>query len=86
MPYVITSQCIDINDQSCVEKCPVEAISQDRHVPDEETTHIDDNEAFFTAVLPGRESPLGAPGGANKVGDLGVDTPLVVDHPTLPAT
>ena len=27
--------------------------------------------------LPGRDEPLGAPGGAHKVGELGVDTPLV---------
>ena len=110
MPYVISSQCIDINDQSCVEECPVDciyvgerklyinpkecidcgacepvcpvdAISQDRRVPDEDQAFIEDNRAFFTEVLLGREAPLGAPGGARKVGDLGVDTDLVRDHP-----
>ena len=110
MPYVISSQCIDINDQSCVEECPVDciyvgerklyinpkecidcgacepvcpvdAISQDRRVPDEDQAFIEDNRAFFTDVLPGRDEPLGAPGGARKVGDLGVDTELVRDHP-----
>ena len=28
-------------------------------------------------MLPGRDEPLGAPGGARKVGELGTDTPLV---------
>jgi hypothetical protein len=32
-------------------------------------------------VLPGRDAPIGAPGGARKVGEIGVDTPLVADHP-----
>ena len=110
MPYVIASQCIDINDQSCVEECPVdciyvgerklyinpkecidcgacepvcpvEAISQDRRVPEEDQAFIEDNRTFFTEQLPGRDEPLGAPGGARKVGDLGVDTALVRDHP-----
>ena len=110
MPYVITSKCIDVSDQSCVEECPVdciyvgdrklyinpkecidcgacepvcpvEAISQDRRVPDEDTEFVEDNRRFFTEVLPGRDAPLGAPGGARTVGEIGVDTPLVADHP-----
>ncbi len=110
MPYVISSQCIDINDQSCVEECPVDciyvgerklyinpkecidcgacepvcpvdAISQDRRVPEDDQAFVEDNRAFFTEVLPGRDAPLGTPGGARKVGDLGVDTELVRDHP-----
>ena len=36
--------------------------------------------AFFTEVLPGRDAPLGAPGGAHKTGEIGVDTALVVDR------
>ena len=41
--------------------------------------HVEDNAAFFTEVLPGRDEALGKPGGAGKVGDLGVDTELVRD-------
>ena len=26
MPYVIASPCIDVNDMSCVEECPVDCI------------------------------------------------------------
>ena len=110
MPYVITSKCIDVSDQSCVEECPVdciyvgdrklyinpkecidcgacepvcpvEAISQDRRVPEEDKEFVEDNRRFFTEVLPGRDAPIGAPGGARKVGEIGVDTPLVADHP-----
>jgi NAD-dependent dihydropyrimidine dehydrogenase PreA subunit len=106
VPYVIGSACIDVNDKSCIEDCPVdciyegerksyinprecidcgacepvcpvEAISQDREVPPGEATFIDDNRVFFTGVLPGRDAPIGAPGGARLVGPLGVDTPLV---------
>ena len=32
---------------------------------------------FFDVVLAGRDAPLGMPGGARKVGDLGTDTELV---------
>jgi NAD-dependent dihydropyrimidine dehydrogenase PreA subunit len=106
VPYVIGSACIDVNDKSCIEDCPVdciyeggrksyinpkecidcgacepvcpvEAITQDREVPPEQATFIDDNRVFFTGVLPGRDAPIGAPGGAHLVGPVGVDTPLV---------
>jgi hypothetical protein len=46
-------------------------------VADEDEPHVADNQAFFTEVLPGRDGPLGNPGGASKVGDLGTDTELV---------
>jgi NAD-dependent dihydropyrimidine dehydrogenase PreA subunit len=106
MPYVIASPCIDVNDKSCVEECPVdciyegerksyinpkecidcgacepvcpvEAITQDRRVDPDDEQFVEDNRAFFSEVLPGRDEPLGAPGGARKVGELGADTPLV---------
>jgi NAD-dependent dihydropyrimidine dehydrogenase PreA subunit len=106
VPYVIASGCIDVNDKSCVEECPVdciyegerksyinpkecidcgacepvcpvEAISQDRRVAEEDEKFVADNQAFFTEVLDGRDEPLGAPGGARKVGELGADTQLV---------
>ena len=109
MPYVISSACIDVSDQSCVEECPVdciyvgdrklyinpkecidcgacepvcpvEAISQDRRVPEEDKEFVEDNRRFFVEVLPGRDAPLGAPGGARKVGEIGVDTPFVAAY------
>ena len=72
MPYVIASACIDVNDKSCVEECPVdciyegerksyinpkecidcgacepvcpvEAISQDRRVAEDDEQFVEDN-------------------------------------------
>jgi hypothetical protein len=40
-----------------------------------------DNAEFFTEALPGRDEALGSPGGAAKIGALGVDTPLVASYP-----
>ena len=104
MAYVITSQCIDELDGSCVDSCPVDCIyegERKRYInPDEcidcgaclPECPVDaiivpgespdqgweaDNAAFFTAVLPGRDTPLGSPGGASGTGPAGADTPLV---------
>ena len=73
--YIHPDECVDCG--ACEPVCPVEAITQDRHVPEEWEAFIRDNRAFFTEPLPGRDAPLGAPGGARTVGDLGVDTPFV---------
>ena len=73
--YINPRECIDCG--ACEPVCPVEAISQDRRVPGEAAEFIEDNRAFFTGVLPGREAPIGAPGGARLVGPVGADTPLV---------
>ena len=76
--YINPKECIDCG--ACEPVCPVEAISQDRRVADEDQPFIEDNRAFFTETLPGRDAPLGAPGGAHKVGPVGVDTPLVAER------
>ncbi len=73
--YINAKECIDCG--ACEPVCPVEAISQDRRVPEEYAAHVQDNLRFFLEVLPGREAPLGAPGGAQKTGPIGVDTPMV---------
>jgi NAD-dependent dihydropyrimidine dehydrogenase PreA subunit len=75
--YINPKECIDCG--ACEPVCPVEAISQDRRVPEEMEPFIADNRAFFIEILPGRDAPLGAPGGSRKVGDIGVDTPLVAN-------
>jgi ferredoxin len=49
--------------------------------PDDEQQHLEDNAAFFHQILPGRDAPLGSPGGAAMVGPTGVDTPLVAAMP-----
>ena len=73
--YINPKECIDCG--ACEPVCPVEAISQDRRVDPDDEQFVEDNRAFFTEVLSGRDEPLGAPGGARKVGELGTDTPLV---------
>ncbi len=73
--YIHPRECIDCG--ACEPVCPVEAITQDRRVADGDEDFVADNGAFFTQVLPGRDAPLGDPGGAAKVGDLGTDTELV---------
>jgi NAD-dependent dihydropyrimidine dehydrogenase PreA subunit len=76
--YVNPKECIDCG--ACEPVCPVEAITQDRRVAAEFTDFIEDNRRFFTEILPGREAPIGAPGGAHKTGVIGVDTPMVADR------
>jgi NAD-dependent dihydropyrimidine dehydrogenase PreA subunit len=76
--YINPKECIDCG--ACEPVCPVEAISQDRRVAEEDRDFIEDNRRFFTEPLSGREEPLGAPGGAHKVGPLGVDTPMVSER------
>jgi NAD-dependent dihydropyrimidine dehydrogenase PreA subunit len=73
--YIHPGECIDCG--ACEPVCPVDAISADRQVPADQAEHKADNAEFFTVALPGRDEPLGSPGGARKVGPIGADTPLV---------
>ena len=73
--YINPKECIDCG--ACEPVCPVEAISQDRRVGDDELEFVEDNRRFFTDVLAGRDEPIGAPGGSQTIGAIGVDTPLV---------
>jgi NAD-dependent dihydropyrimidine dehydrogenase PreA subunit len=76
--YINPKECIDCG--ACEPVCPVEAISQDRRVPPESIEYVADNARFFAETLPGRDAPLGNPGGAHGVGKVGVDPELVRDH------
>ncbi len=74
--YINPTECIDCG--ACEPVCPVEAITQDRRVPDGQGDFVADNNRFFLDLLPGRPNPLGsAPGGAAVVGRVGADTSLV---------
>ncbi|GAA4283996.1 hypothetical protein GCM10022261_15270 [Brevibacterium daeguense] len=44
-------------------------------------TYLRDNSLLFFDTLPGRQAPLGSPGGAAHLSPLGVDTELVASHP-----
>ncbi|QIS18822.1 ferredoxin family protein [Nocardia terpenica] len=81
MAYVIGEPCVDVMDRGCVDECPVEAIYYEGDLPPELEPYRDDNAAFFAETLSGREEPLGSPGGATKLGSIGVDTPLVARLP-----
>jgi NAD-dependent dihydropyrimidine dehydrogenase PreA subunit len=73
--YVHPDECVDCG--ACEPVCPVEAIYYEDDLPENLRQYLADNSAFFTDVLPGRDASLGSPGGAARLGALGVDTPLV---------
>ncbi|KAA9166433.1 ferredoxin family protein [Amycolatopsis acidicola] len=78
--YINANECIDCG--ACEPECPVDAIFVDRNARGdaEKTVFVGDSIAFFTESLPGRDAPLGDPGGAGSVGDLGVDTEFVTAY------
>jgi NAD-dependent dihydropyrimidine dehydrogenase PreA subunit len=71
--YINPTECIECG--ACTTACPVSAILAPSDQSD--PTWVVDNAAFFSEVLPGRDAPIGDPGGASLVGPFGVDTPLV---------
>ncbi|MEU6849648.1 ferredoxin [Actinacidiphila alni] len=115
MAYVISGDCIDVLDRSCVEVCPVDciyegsrkayihpdecvdcgacepvcpvtAIAYRDDVPAGQAEFVEDNARFFLEPLPGRDQPLGRPGGSNDLGPTGIDTALVSHRPARPGT
>ncbi|MGZ4620129.1 MAG: ferredoxin [Frankiaceae bacterium] len=81
--YIHPDECVDCG--ACEPVCPVEAIFYEDDVPAHWSDFTADNARFFTEPLPGRDAPLDSPSGAAKIGRLGVDTPLVADHPRASA-
>jgi NAD-dependent dihydropyrimidine dehydrogenase PreA subunit len=77
--YIHPDECVDCG--ACEPVCPVEAIFYEDDVPTRWTDFTADNARFFTEVLPGRDAALDSPGGAAKLGALGVDTALVAGQP-----
>jgi NAD-dependent dihydropyrimidine dehydrogenase PreA subunit len=77
--YIQPDECIDCG--ACEPVCPVTAIFYEDDVPLASAAYLADNERFFTQTLPGQEGPLGAPGGASRVGPLDVDTDMVTALP-----
>ena len=77
--YIHPDECVDCG--ACEPVCPVEAIFYEDDVPEEWEEFTPDNVRFFTDTLPGRDEPLGSPGGAAKLGALGIDTEYVTNLP-----
>ena len=77
--YINPDECVDCG--ACTLICRMDAIYYETDLPDDEQRHLADNAAFFSETLPGRDKPLGSPGGAAVLGRVGVDTPLVAALP-----
>jgi NAD-dependent dihydropyrimidine dehydrogenase PreA subunit len=78
--YINPVECIDCG--ACEQACPTAAAVADRTIAGTATAwNTLDNAAFFAAVLPGRDTPLGTPGGATHLGPVGTDTAAVAALP-----
>ena len=73
--YINPGECIDCG--ACEPACPQDAIFTDWRAPDDAVAFLADNKRFFEEPLPGRPEPLGSPGGSDRIGPVGTDTPLV---------
>jgi NAD-dependent dihydropyrimidine dehydrogenase PreA subunit len=73
--YINPLECIDCG--ACEPACPMDAIGPASVTPPESQPFAEDNGHFFSVTLPGRDSPLGAPGGAADIGPIGADTEIV---------
>lgn len=77
--YINPDECVDCG--ACKLICEADAIYYETDLPGDQLQHLADNAAFFTELLPGRDAPLGSPGGAADLGPVAADTPLVAALP-----
>jgi NAD-dependent dihydropyrimidine dehydrogenase PreA subunit len=77
--YINPDECVDCG--ACKLTCRVGAIYYESDLPHDQHEHLADNAAFFRQILPGRDRPLGSPGGATQLGPVRVDTVLVAGLP-----
>lgn len=77
--YINPDECVDCG--ACKSICRMEAIYYETDLPEDQQRHLADNAVFFRDALPGRDGPLGSPGGAARLGRVGADTPLVAALP-----
>lgn len=80
--YIHPDECVDCG--ACEPVCPVEAIYYEDDLPEQWSGYLADNAAFFEEPGPNGETPLGSPGGAQKLGVLDFDAPLVAAQPPDP--
>jgi NAD-dependent dihydropyrimidine dehydrogenase PreA subunit len=73
--YINPAECIDCG--ACEPACPQQAIFLDWRAPAEMAEFVQDNKRFFAVPLPGKDAPVGNPGGGAGIGPVGVDTELV---------
>ncbi|SNQ51929.1 Ferredoxin [Frankia canadensis] len=74
--YIHPDECTECG--ACAVACPVGAALSDDRVKDQ--NFIDSEAAFFSEVLPGRDEPLGEPGGATRLGKVKADTPFIAAY------
>jgi len=79
MLYIHPDECVDCG--ACEPVCPVEAIYYEDDLPEQWQVYAGENTRFFAEPLPGRDGPLGSPGGAGELGVTGADTPFVAALP-----
>jgi len=72
--WIQPDECTDCG--ACESECPVQAISY-ADVESDDQDLIEARE-FFNTVLPGRDSPIGSPKGAEKYGEIDSDHPRVL--------
>jgi len=77
--YINAQECVDCG--ACKLLCEAGAIFYEDDLPETERAFLADNAAFFAEILPGRDAALGTPGGAESVGPVGADTPMVAALP-----
>ncbi|CUU55252.1 4Fe-4S binding domain-containing protein [Parafrankia irregularis] len=75
--YINPNECTECG--ACASACPIGAIMLDLEVPKPERPFVKTDKEFFSKALPGRDEPLGDPGGAKAAGKIGVDTPFVAE-------
>ena len=64
--YINPDECVDCG--ACKSICRMDAIYYEIDLPTDQHQHLADNAAFFSETLPGRDGPLGSPGGAANLG------------------
>jgi NAD-dependent dihydropyrimidine dehydrogenase PreA subunit len=66
--FIQPDECVDCG--ACEPVCPVEAIYYEDDLPADQVEWRAINIEFFDVVHPGRNVPLGSPGGASRVGEV----------------
>ncbi len=77
--YIHPDECISCG--VCVSVCPTEAIYEEVELPPAEAAFADINRDFFASGVSG----IGSPGGADYVGPVACDHPLVAAYPVRAA-